>query len=503
MKGNLFSDPIDQICLSLIAIFSLVITLLIGGSKICINEQCLFNNHPQVKEFSWQDYKIGASDTGFVLTFDRPMDRKTVEENLIIEPLLPGKISWAGRRLVYTLNAPIPYGKKYRLSLRDATEKFKGNNKLGTIIEPFVAEFQSRDRAFAYIASEGENTGQLILVNLTKENKTVLTPNNLAVVDFKFSKNGEFIVFSASDKKNGINGLRELELYRVSTGLSNNGIPQVPGEMELIIDRQGYQNNEFDLVGENGEIIIVQRINRENPADFDLWLIESEKSPKRLNYQGGEFLITPDGKNIAIAQGEGIAIIPLEKEGPPLDFLPKYGRILSFSENGTGAAMVNFNAENPELRYTKSLVYINNQGIEKELLNLKGSIIDCQFNYEGTHLYCLLTKLIEQQEEYREQPYFAVIDLKSNQVIPLLVLPNYQEIKLSIAPDNFGILFDQLIPEGNSLPQETEAEKELITDTNEPIIKSNLWLLTIPSSPSSQPQLEELPIAGFKPQWSP
>ncbi len=45
-----------------------------------------------------------------VLTFDRPMDHASVEKNLVIDPPLPGKLSWAGRRLAYTLTSPIPYG---------------------------------------------------------------------------------------------------------------------------------------------------------------------------------------------------------------------------------------------------------------------------------------------------------------------------------------------------------------------------------------------------------
>lgn len=503
MNTKLFSTSIDKICFTLIAILTLVITILIGCTKICINNQCLFNNHPKVKEFSWQNKKIGVNDTAFILTFDRPMDHKTVEKNLIIEPPLPGRISWAGRRLVYTLDVTIPYGKNYRLSLLDAREKFRGENHLGANIEPFVAEFQSRDRAFAYISSEGENIGKLILFNSTKQNQTILTPNNLNVVDFKFSPNGEYIVFSASEKNSGIEGLRYLQLYRVSTGISNNETSKIPGEIELILDNKDYQNNQFDLAGENGEIIVVQRINRDKPTDFDLWLIQPEKPPQRLNTQGGEFLITPDGKNMAIAQGEGVAIIPLEKDAEILDFLPKYGRILSFSKNGTGAVMVNFNTQNLALRYTKSLVYVNNQSIEKELINIKGSIIDCDFNYSGSNLYCLLTELIEKKEEYLEQPYFVFINIKNSKVIPLVALPNYQDIKLSLAPDSMGILFDQLKPSSEVSHGETKEQEELITDSGESIIGSRLWLLTLPSAQSPTPQLEELQIAGFKPQWSP
>jgi WD40 repeat protein len=502
MTKKFFIYPIDKICFILIAILTLIITILIGGNKICVDNKCLFENHPKVKEFSWANAKIGAEDTAFILTFDRPMDQESVEKNLVIEPPLPGRISWAGKRLVYTLNNTIPYGKNYRLSLLDAKEKFRGNKNKGANIEAFVAEFQSRDRAFAYISSEGENKGKLIFFNSTKENQTILTPDDLTVVNFKFSPNGEYIVFSASKKEQGIEGLRYLQLYKVSTGISLNGETQIPAEIELILDNKDYQNNQFDLAGENGEIIVVQRINRDNPAEFDLWLIESDKKPEPLNTQGGDFLITPDGKNIAIAQGEGIAIIPLEKEAKPLDFLPKYGRILSFSQNGTGAAMVNFNTDNPELRYTKSLVYVNNQGIEKELLNIKGSIIDCQFDYSGNDIYCLLTDLIQQDNLFVEKPYFALINIKSSKVVPLVVLKD-PDIKLSLAPDNFGILFDQLITSDNTEELNDLEKDNSITDSAESITASSLWLLTLPSSSYPNPNLEELPIAGFNPQWSP
>ncbi len=500
MKTRFFRESIDKLCLSLIVILMLVIGVLLEANKICINDECLFNKHPKVKEFSWQNQKIGALDTAFVLTFERPMDRQSVEKNLVIEPPLPGKISWAGKRLVYTLDSTIPYGKDYRLSLRNAREKFRGKDNLGAVIETFVAEFQSRDRAFAYLGSEGEDSGKLILYNLTRQNKTILSPDHLAIVDFKFSPNGEYIVFSATAKNSGIEGLRNLQLYKVTTGLSTNGMTKIPGEIELILDNKDYQNNQFDLAGEDGEKIIVQRINRENPADFDLWLVEAGKDPQSLNNQGGEFIITPDGKAIAIAQGEGIAIIPLEVEAKPLDFLPKYGRILTFSNNGVGAAMVNFNTDNPQLRYTRSLVYVNNQGIEKELLNLKGSIIDCKFNPSGSNLYCLLTELIEGEKEYREKPYFALVDINSATTIPLVALPDYQDIELSIAPDGFGILFDQII---TSEGGETDGEEELITDSAESIVGSRLWLLILPSLKSPTPKLEELPISGFNPQWSP
>ena len=84
--------------------------LLIWGSKSC-GQDCIFHRGPQVSNFSWQDRFVGGEDKAFVLTFNRPMDRPGVEKHLVINPPLPGKFSWSGRRLAYTLEAPVPYGK--------------------------------------------------------------------------------------------------------------------------------------------------------------------------------------------------------------------------------------------------------------------------------------------------------------------------------------------------------------------------------------------------------
>ena len=490
---------IDKISLALIFALSLVIGGLVWGGKAC-GTDCFMRTSPRVRDFSWQDKQIGAEDTAFILTFDRPVDRASVEENLVIEPPLKGKISWAGRRLAYTLEAPAPYGETYQLQLRGARERFTAEEEAGQFIEPFVGQFSTRDRAFAYIGIQGEEKGRLILYNWIEGTIAMLTPPDLVVVNFEFYPKGDRILFSAAERGSGIDGMRALKLYRVTTGLnSGEKKPSDRPKVELILDNQDYQNNKFDL-SPDGRTIVVQRINRKNPTDFDLWKIEPGAKPKRLNVRGGDFLIAPDGQALAIAQGEGIGILPLEPGAEPLDFLPKFGKILSFSPDGSAAAMVNFNTDNAQLRYTRSLFYVNNQGIEKELLNIKGSIIDCQFNPAVTHLYCLLTQLLE-GEQFREQAYFAQIDLKASKVMPIMALPDYRDMHISMAPDGVGILFDQAI--AADTPEITDP---LTTNAGEAIVGGRLWLL-IPGSAnsphSSQPHLEELPLAGFRPQWLP
>jgi len=489
---------IDRLALGII----LTLGLMLGGlswiGQTC-SSTCFMGMKPHVKTFSWQNQRLGASDRAFVLTFDRPMDALSVEKNLVINPSLPGKISWAGRRLAYTLNNPIPYGENYQLHLRDAKEKFPANSTTAPVLEPFFGEFKSRDRAFAYISSQSPHPGQLILHNFTKNQTTPLTPENLVVFDFRFYPKGDKILFSAAPRSRGIQGIRELELYTITTNLNQPTDIPFSAKLTRILGSENYQNNQFELAPD-GETIVLARINRHNPTDFDLWMLKNDTPPQRLNVQGGEFLIAPDSQTLAVAKGEGISLLPLQPYGKPLDFLPKFGRILGFSSDGSAAAMVNFNTDNSQLRYTKTLVYVNNQGLQKPLLNLNGSIQDCKFNPTGSHLYCLLTQLVP-GDVYREDPYFAKINVKTKQITPLLQLPNYRDMKISLSADGLAILFDQIITTTESI-----ADNPLSSDSGETIIGGHLWLLFPPindEKKQEKPDLEELPLVGFRPQWSP
>src|SRR5207237_788415 len=129
----------------------------------------------RVRDFTWQNQQIGAEDNSFTLTFSRPMEVKSVEDNLKIEPPLAGKFSWAGRRMVYTLLTPAPYGTNYKVQLQGAKDKFAQQEGKNRLIQPFVGSFRTRDRVILYIGTDKEEQGRLVLYNLTQEQKRLLT----------------------------------------------------------------------------------------------------------------------------------------------------------------------------------------------------------------------------------------------------------------------------------------------------------------------------------------
>lgn len=439
MNQSRLSQPIDKLAITLIILLTLIMGLLIWVGTAC-EDECLFHAGAKVISFSWDDKTIGGQDRAFILTFNRPMDRDSVAENLTITPPLPGKISWSGLRLAYTLNNPVPYGETYQVTLAGAKEKFPNREQSGAEIQPFDAQFRSRDRALAYVGTEGEEKGRLVLSNWTRSQKIILTPQNLTVFDFKPDPQGNFLLFSAADSSQGIEGIGYLKLYKVSTRLDS---PTKNGSaVELVLDNQKYRNNKFDI-SQDGTTIVVQRLNRSNPTDYGLWKIVENKSPQIFtNNQVGDFLITPDSQAVAVAQGEGIALLPLKARVEPLDFLARFGQVLDFTADGTGAAMIDYNTDREDLKYTRSLYYVNSQGVEKELLTTDGSIRNCQFDPTAEHLYCWLTEL-SRGEVYVEKPYLAEIDLKTGKINTLVTIPKYQESQLSVAPDGLGILFER------------------------------------------------------------
>jgi hypothetical protein len=186
-------------------------------------------------------------------------------------------------------------------------------------------------------------------------------------------------------------------------------------------------------------------------------------------------------------------------EAKPLDFLPKFGQLLTFSPDGTAAALVNFNAENAAKRFQRSLFFVNNKGVQKALLDTEGSILSCEFGRNNSQLYCLITQLAPGQA-YIERPYFVQIDVQSGKVFPLLKLQDAREIQVSLAPDGLALLFDQVV-----INPDASAASRLNTQSGEAIANSQLWMLLPPLQPEQgqKGELKALSLMGFHPLWAP
>ncbi|NES84386.1 MAG: hypothetical protein F6K10_24895, partial [Moorea sp. SIO2B7] len=281
MKQNRKSlQRFDLVSLASIFMLTLVISIvLVSGDRTTL----------RVVDFSWGEKQIGVQDRSFTLTFNRPMDRDSVEQNLQLKPFLPGKISWSGLNLSYTLTEIPIYGEVYKIKLEGARELKSQKNPHQPLTNKgkngnlnFSSQFSTRDRAFAYIGIEGKEKGRLILYNITKKQKTILTPADLSVVNFEIYPDGDTILFSAFERGSKGQGFAQQQLYNVTTGINFEDLdnPQAVGRIKLLLDAKEYQNIQFSLSAD-GKTILIQRANRLNPIESGLWIIaqESEARP--------------------------------------------------------------------------------------------------------------------------------------------------------------------------------------------------------------------------------
>lgn len=484
---KLISQPLDRVAISLILGLSVLIGLLLWSGD---------HTAPRVRDFSWQDKQVGAEDVAFTLTFNRPMDQASVQANLRIEPPLAGKISWAGRQMAYTLTEAAPYGTTFRVRLEEAQGRLLGNRSQADV-QPFLGHFTTRDRAFVCLGAEGADAGRLILYNLTRQQKKVLTPPELAVGEFEPYPQGDRILFSATERATRTH---DPKLYTVSTGIRPNSpsqrqlSPAPAGKIQEILGNRDFQILKFDL-SPDGQTLVVQRSDRRNLAQSALWLLQGSSVQLLDNQPGGDFLITPDSNALVIAQGQGLAVLPLDPQraSQPLDFLPKFGTVLNFARDGAAAAMVKFNTD-----YTRSLFLVT-PGKQRELLRTTGSILSAQFDPFKQTLYCLLTQLLP-GSDYQERPYVAAIDLRTTKLNPLVVLPIQRDVQVSLAPDGTALLFDQTASTNQPDPRALKTPGATTPTTS-------LWLLPVLPSPTlgarAPLQPEALPLSGFHPVWLP
>lgn len=506
--------PLDRIAVSVMSVLAVVLGILVFSGD---------HATARVRDFSWQDRQVGVEDRAFLITFSRPMDPASVEASLTLDPPLEGKVSWAGRRMAYTLTDPIPYGQSFAVQIDAARDRFSRDDNQAGRFQPFEGHFQTRPRAFVYIGVEGDEANRLVLTNLDQQERTILTPRHLSVLDFQPYPLGDRILFSATDL-NETDGLLNQQIYTVTTGLNprppldlladpppfwQRWLPQdsapESGELELVLDNREYQNLKFDLSAD-GKTIVVQRVNQANPADFGPWVVRQGKAPYRLETDpGGDFLIAPDSQSLVLLQGEGTAIIDLAPDDPrgprlPLDFLPNYGRVFDITNDGSTAAMVNFNQNDPAKRFTESLFLVTNQGREEELIRVSGSILDAQFDPTKRFLYVLASEQLEQPNDtplattmgYSEQPLLLAIDIQEMNLTKLLMLPQQPRIHMSLAPDGRSLLLD--LDGGNAaLPSQDDGP--------------SLWHLPLFEDPEqSAPEIvdpERFPFQGLQATWLP
>ncbi len=444
-----------------------------------------------IKAFNWEGRQIGVSDRQLQLSFNQAIDPAVVTENFTIEPPLSGRWSWVGKNFFYTLDEQPIYGQDYQLRLTESSIE-------GPTFEPFLSRIRSRDRAFAYIGTEDTDRGRLILYNFTQQQKSILTPADLIVLNFDVYPDGDRLLFSALPRRGNAQAqLGDQQLYTVTTGLNFQGseAETIPaGQIQPILNAEDYQNGPFQLA-DNGDHIIIQRTSREDPRDRGLWAIERNATPRALGVLADEFLLAPNGDVVAVSQRQQLSLVPLRRNSGAVQTKEEFTKLLAFSPDQS--QQVALREENG----VYSLHRLNPQGEATEILRTLTPIVDCRFEPRAAELlYCLKIDQNQTMGQVTEEPFLSAINLNTGEETALLALPNYRDVKLSVAADGVALLFDQVV---TTQPTPTS---DLLTNDGLAVEGGRLWILALPelsNDAALQPVPPESLMPGYQPQWIP
>ncbi len=476
--------PFDRTILAIAAILLILIAVVFGRG----------NQTPlRVSYYSWQNSNIGAQTQRLMMRFNHPVSPADIETQLTLDPPLPGTSSWRSREWFYTLTETPHYGKNYQLNLTLPTMTPQGGETT------FTSLITSRTRSFIYIGVNEEERGRLILFDITNSQdpkKIILTPTDLSVRQFQIYPLGDRLIFLASDatRRSG-----QQHLFTVITGV-NNADTQAspsPGRLERLFDNQPYNNLSLAL-SKNGAMLVLDRQNRDNPADSGLWAVPQNGSPRPLGIQGEAFIVSPRGDRLAVTQNNGVSIIPLTADGGTSKFLAGYQQAFAFSEDGEQLLLGKQNVD-----FTFSAIVANlSTNEEREILRDLYPIQTCHYDPAApTIAFCLRTDYVPQPEgSVQEEPYLAVVNLATRQSQPLLALPNYPDVDLSIAPDGLALIFDQVVTRDSADPTDP------LTESQKAIVDGRVWFLQIPEDIETQTDSTLLPqelTPGFAPKWMP
>lgn len=449
----------------------------------------------RVTYHSWQNQKIGVNDRILKIDFNHPIGATPLNQYLTITPELAGQMTWQGKSLFYTLTAIPRYGTNYQVQLQSPAT---ANNSRP--LESFTSLVNTHNRSFLYLGIAGEERGRLILFDLTdaqKPKKTILTPKDLQVRQFQVYPQGDRVLLIAADPSQSS---PRLDLFTVTTGINPLESPQntaIPGRLERLLAEDGYDTLQIALAS-RGEGGVLLRRNRQNPVDTGLWAFLPPATARPLGIKAEQFVLSPQGTHIAVAQTGGVSVVPLLPQGGGTQFWAGYERPLAFTPDGTELLLSQVDAN-----YTFSLQLKNLAApTQKEILRSPYPIQSCQFDpVLLNHLYCLKTEMVPQADNtLQEETFLVKLDRHRGKSNSLLALPNYPDVQLTLAPDGSGLLLDQVATTPAVSPQ------ELLTPSQQAIADGRIWLLPLlePRKNSTTPAVvpQELTV-GFAPQWMP
>jgi Tol biopolymer transport system component len=371
-------------------------TIAIGlalGSMLLLGDQ----TKPQVKNSNLTDQKLRPEKAQMLFTFNRPMDRASIQRGFTLNPPVMGKFSWSGKRFAFTPASPLVYGQKYDL-------RVTGKDQIGKAMVPFKSTITTPARKFFYIGTEGSEKDHLIAVDFDFDRKQQqqLTPDNQIVLKFIPHPDGNKLYYLAfrPEDKTGLSEQDYQSLYEVKFAQ-----PDKPSS-QAIADFKQWSNIDFTL-SPDGKNLLIQRLKKSSTPEFGLWLLDTNESnldwqPFYYSQLSGAISFTPDSGALAGIDSGGLVIAPLSTEKrnkPQPEFITGYAQFFDFSADGQSALVSRYTAA-----FRSELVILRTNGQVRKLITTGAILSQAKFDPLGQYIYVILLfepKRVEDREHYQ------------------------------------------------------------------------------------------------------
>lgn len=444
---------------------------------------------PKVNAFNRHQDLIASVEKQLLFTFNREMDRQTVEQGLQITPSIAGRYSWFGKKMAFTPNQPLQPGQRYQIRLQEALDS------AGKPMQaPFESWFETTPERLLYIGSQDEENFRLVMWNFQREQKTLLTPPNLRVTLVKPTTDPEWLFFLAADLDNPRGELHwtaSVELYRLNLQTL---------KVERVFQPDAFITLDFDITP-NGRTLVVLRIlaedEEEDSIPVALW---SRRQPEedwqvlpKLLIPDSPIHLSPNGRFVVGKGPSGFVLESLGSAGEP-QFLGRFFKAYGFSPDGNQILLTE-NAKQVGMSLFNQMAILNSQGQRTQAGDSEGFMTHLRFGRNGDAVYFVMTRT--ENDVAMVNPFHLYrYDIQANRIEQLANDTRFSEEAFDVAYDN-----SKLVVERFETSKENNFGPELRTrleETTGQHANAALWLYDIQSK-----RWEPLNIDGRNPVWMP
>ena len=359
--------------LDIISALFCTLVLTIALTLVVIQKQAPIS----VKSFELENLsEVSPDKKQWSFLWSEDVDPNLIEQAIKISPAIPYKISWLGKKMVLTLDEPMDYNTHYKLE-----------------ISPFYeTEFKTKNASILAIErTQGNNA--LIQFNLEKQEKEILTPNELWVVEYQKPKNANLVYFFASEKENydpEDPSTLIPELYKID--LETKKITQLTQDSSFL--------NFHFRSSEDGNTVILDRleIDPKNgaPKERHLWITKGASFKRFWSnaLSGDNLFFTPDGRFLIGIDLQNFMMVSIEDQGLEPQLLGSFNEGHGISPDGKKALFLQWK-DNNIFAATNEIVLLGSDGTKKILGQDLGVIESPIFDENSNQIYFGLTPVGE------------------------------------------------------------------------------------------------------------